>query len=76
MTSLVAALRDQARELLPRAVSLRREIHAHPELGLDPPQPGEEGYAGARHMLDEDAMAVGIARHAAAALRYLGGPTA
>ena len=33
----LSKLLDEAREFLPAAVSLRRRIHAHPELGLDLP---------------------------------------
>ena len=32
---------DEAKELLPAAVALRRRIHAHPELGLDLPMTTE-----------------------------------
>ena len=34
---LSAALLDQAQDLAPRIVALRRAIHAEPELGLDTP---------------------------------------
>ena len=37
MTTTFDALLDDARAVLPEVVALRRELHAHPELGLDLP---------------------------------------
>lgn len=38
MTLATEKLLAEAREELPRAVALRRRIHANPELGLDLPE--------------------------------------
>jgi hippurate hydrolase len=47
---------DEARELLPAAIGLRRRIHAKPELGLDLPLTTEAVLDGLR------GLDVGIAR--------------
>ena len=67
---------DEAKELLPAAVALRRRIHAHPELGLDLPLTTEAVLDGLKGLDVEIARGPSTGRRGAARDRvsqYAGG---